>query len=85
MSHSGVEVLVDTGASHSLVSNCVAKLLNLESQLLEKPLHLKTPLGDGAVVDRIYLACQLLVANECITADLYPLELWEYDLILGMD
>lgn len=84
LSNSEVKVLVDTGASHSFVSGCFAKLLNLESQLLERPFYLKTHLGDGAVVDRIYLACQLLVANESITADLYPLELWDYDLILGM-
>ncbi|KAM1075051.1 hypothetical protein PS2_019630 [Malus domestica] len=85
ISSSEAHVLFDTGSSHSFVSLWFSYILGFQSKALARPLYLSVPLGYGDVVDQTYRSCHLLVNNQMLTADLYPLELKKYDLILGMD
>ena len=46
-------VLFDSGASHSFIAASCVRVLSLEVDTLDKPLHVSSPLGTKARIDRI--------------------------------
>ena len=52
-------MLFDSGASHSfIVASCV-RVLGLEVEILDEPLHASSPLGTKVRIDRICQGCEL--------------------------
>ncbi|XP_024164159.1 uncharacterized protein LOC112171166 [Rosa chinensis] len=85
ISNSEARVLLDTGASHSFITTWLAESLELEPTPLDGVFDFNTPLGVGTGVDKVYRKCQVVIGGRKLQADLYPIELYDFDLILGMD
>ena len=61
------------------------KDLGLEVETLEEPLHVNSPLGTRVSVDQICQDCELEILGILLTVDLRVMDMWEFDVILGMD
>ena len=78
-------VLFDSGALHSfIVASCV-RVLGLEVETLDEPLHVSSPLGNKARIDRICQGCELEISEILLTVDLRVIDMSEFEVILGMD
>ena len=77
-------VLFDSGALHSfIVSSCV-RVLGLEVETLDEPLHVSSPIGTKARIDRIYRGCELEIFRILLKVDLQVMDMSEFEVILGM-
>ena len=73
--HLWARVLFDSGASHSfIVASCV-RLLGLEVETLDNPLHVSSPLGTKARIDRICKGCELEISGILLTVDLWVMDM----------
>ena len=78
-------VLFDSGASHSfIVASCV-RVLGLEVETLDEPLHVSSPLETKERIDRICRGCELEFSGILLTVDLRVMDMSEFEVILGMD
>ncbi|KAJ0524657.1 putative nucleotidyltransferase, Ribonuclease H [Helianthus annuus] len=80
-----IYVLFDTGATHSIVSQVFARHLKIVPSLLDHALVISTPMGNPTVITHIYRDCPLVVGNFVRKANLYPMQMGDFDVILGMD
>ena len=80
-----LEVLFDTGATHSVISHSIAKNLSCTSVPLEPVLLISSPLGHDVRVSSVYRDCPLQVDSIVRHADLLPMRMDDPDVILGMD
>ncbi|XP_076887175.1 uncharacterized protein LOC143537251 [Bidens hawaiensis] len=78
-------VLFDTGATHSVVSQLFAKHLKVVPSLLDTALVITTPMGETTIISHVYLNCPLVVGNVVGKTDLLPMQMGDFDVILGMD
>ena len=67
-----------------VVASCV-KGLGLEVEILEKPSYVSSPLGTRVSVDMICRGCELEISGILLTMDLRVIDIYEVDVILGMD
>ncbi|XP_022855167.1 uncharacterized protein LOC111376436 [Olea europaea var. sylvestris] len=81
--------LIDLGATYSFISHTLASTLasyaNQMSESLDNELVVMTPVGDSLLADRIYKDCGIRVNYHELKADLIPLDIHDFDVILGMD
>ena len=61
------------------------KDLGLEVETVEEPLHVSSPLGARARVDRICRDFEFEILGILLTVDLKVIDMSEFDVILGMD
>ena len=78
-------VLFDSGASHSFIAASCVRVLGLEVEILDEPLHVSSPLGTKARIDRICRGCELEISGILLTVDLRVMDMSEFKVILGMD
>ena len=78
-------VLIDSGSTHSFVSTNFAKNLSGNLTKLKNGLLVCTPLSDPVEVNEMYLDCLIKIEDEEVKANLLPLNLDDFDVILGMD
>ena len=78
-------VLFDSGASHSFIVASYVRVLSLEVKTLDEPLHVSSPLGIRARIDRICRGCELEISGILLTVDLRVMDMSEFEVILGMD
>ena len=57
----------------------------LEVGNLDEPLHVNSPLGTKARIDRICRGCELEIFGILLTVDLRVMDMSELEVILGMD
>ena len=57
----------------------------LEVETLDEPLHVNSPLGTKARIDRICRGCELEISGILLTMDLWVMHMSEPEFILGMD
>ena len=57
----------------------------LEVETLDESLHVNSPLGTKARIDRICQGCQLEISGILLTVDLRVMDMLEFEVILGMD
>ena len=57
----------------------------LEVETLDEPLHVNSPLGTKARIDRICRGCELEISGILLTVDLRVIDMLEFEVILGMD
>ena len=60
-------VLFDSGASHSFIVVSCVRVLGLEVETLDEPLHVSSPLGIRARIDRICWGCELEISGILLT------------------
>ena len=61
------------------------KDLSLEVETLEESLHVNSLLGNRVSVHQICRYCELEISRILLTVDLRVKDMWEFDVILGMD
>jgi len=80
-----VYALIDPGASHSFVFDRIVNNLHVLSSNLGVGVTISTPLGEYIHIDDIYRGVKLYIGGLELRPDLMPLELYDFDVILGMD
>ena len=80
-----VYTLIDPGASHSFVSCRIVERLHVVPHKLRIGVTINTPLRENINIDDIYRGVKLYIGGLELSVDLMPLELYDFDLILGMD
>ena len=68
--HLWARVLFDSGASHSFIAASCVRVLGLEVETLDKPLHVSSPLGTKARIDQICRGCELEISGILLMVDL---------------
>ncbi|GFY91085.1 hypothetical protein Acr_07g0012810 [Actinidia rufa] len=76
-------VLMDSGSTHSFVSNSFERYLTTSPVSLEYELSVSLPSGDTMSCDRVYSSCEIRVNDVPMYVDLIPLEIHGFDVILG--
>ena len=59
--------------------------LGRESKRLEMPMTVGTLIGETLKIDVVYPGCLVMVQEYKLPVDLLPLEMYNFDVILGMD
>lgn len=85
MFNSFAKVLFDSGASHSFIAPSFVYALELETESLDPPLFVETPLRGRSPQDHICRGCDLIIQDHRFTFDFIVLGMSGFDLILGMD
>ncbi|KAD6453055.1 hypothetical protein E3N88_07760 [Mikania micrantha] len=80
-----IYVLFDTGATHSIVSNLFTKYLMITPTILEPALVITTPVGDSIPISHVFCDCPIQIESIIRKADLFPMQINDFDMILGMD
>ena len=57
----------------------------LEVETLDEPLHVNSPLGTKARIDRICRGCELKISGILLMVDLRVMDMSEFEVILRMD
>ena len=79
------QVLFDFGSTHSFISHGFARRLNMIPETLDFELSVDTPFEHVMCTDKVYKSCNVLVSMRELEANLVLLDMYEFDLILGMD
>jgi len=80
-----MHVLFDSGATHSFIANKSVTKLSKETKRVEKGFIIGTPLGETVKTNVVFEGVGINI-NRCeLKADLIPLELSDFDIILGMN
>ena len=78
-------ILFTSDASHSfIIASCVEEL-GLEVETLERPLYGSSPLETRVSVQLICWNCELEISGILLMVDLRVMDMFEFDVILGMD
>ncbi|GJV75749.1 putative reverse transcriptase domain-containing protein [Tanacetum coccineum] len=80
-----VFVLFDTGATHSIISTTFAKKLNMNPTPLIERVIISTPMKNHMLIDHEYVNCPLRFDDRIRPANLLPIHMLDFDVILGMD
>lgn len=78
-------VLMDLDATHSFVSIMFSVGFDKELESLTKELLISTPVGDSFIVNSVYRDCMVHIVGKTLVVDLIPLDVKEFDVILGMN
>ena len=78
-------VFFDSGSSRSFVSTTFALHANRKLAPLKNKLVVTTPLGEQILRSLIYKRCEMLIEGIVLKANLIPLEMYDFGVILGMD
>ena len=78
-------VLIDCGATHSVISHTFAQLTQPQSTPLGYELEFSMPRGEKCSVSYVYPGCPVLIEDVVMPANLLPLDLADFDVILGAD
>ena len=68
-------MLFDSSALHSFIAASCVRVLGLEVETLDEPLHVSSPLGTRTRIDRIYRGCELEISGILLTVDLRVMDM----------
>ena len=77
--------MFDSGASRSFISTSFALHANQELTPLKSKLIVTTPLGERILRTSIFKGCEVVMEGIVLKANLIPLEMLDFDVILGKD
>ncbi|KAL4032852.1 hypothetical protein IC575_005934 [Cucumis melo] len=78
-------VLFDSGSSHSFISSAFVLHARLEVEPLDYVLSVSTPSGEIMLSKEKIKACLIEIAGHVIGVTLLVLDMYDFDVILGMD
>nr|AAL79340.1 Putative 22 kDa kafirin cluster; Ty3-Gypsy type [Oryza sativa]AAM48279.1 Putative 22 kDa kafirin cluster; Ty3-Gypsy type [Oryza sativa Japonica Group]AAP53268.1 retrotransposon protein, putative, Ty3-gypsy subclass [Oryza sativa Japonica Group] len=78
------KVLFDSGATHSFISTNFVRKYTIPTSQLKERICIETPL-DSQTTNLICKLCPITIDGWELTADLIPLDMHDFDIILGMD
>ena len=79
------KILFDSGSTHSFISSRYAKLCDKKPGLMDYDLSVATPMGDSLVCNSMLKYCVIQIEDREMLADLILMDMYDYDVILGMD
>nr|XP_017250782.1 PREDICTED: uncharacterized protein LOC108221414 [Daucus carota subsp. sativus] len=79
------KVLFDSGSTKSFVSEDFAHKLSCEIRMLSEALSIEVANQDKVSVTQVYPRCEIEILGHVFLADLIPIKLGTFDVILGMD
>jgi hypothetical protein len=85
LNHQPVFVLFDSGATRSFIAYKTIEKLGMSPHRVFMGFAISTPLGERVDVDIVYKDVKLVIMGCEFSADLIPLPLHDFDIILGMD
>nr|GEV02644.1 hypothetical protein [Tanacetum cinerariifolium] len=77
--------LFDTGATHSVISSAFASRVTTTLTLLDHVLCISTPIQDSVRITHVYINLSLQFDDKIRAINALPLDMCEFDIILGMD
>lgn len=77
------KVLINCGATHSVIFHTFAQMTQPQSTPLGYELEFAMPRGERCYVDSVYPGCPVMVDDVVMPADLTPLDIVDFDVILG--
>nr|GEX34168.1 putative reverse transcriptase domain-containing protein [Tanacetum cinerariifolium] len=80
-----VFVLFDMGATHSVISSTFASRITTTPMLLDHVLCISTPMQDSVRITHVYRNLPLQFDDKIHAINALPLDMCEFDIILGMD
>ncbi|GJT11547.1 putative reverse transcriptase domain-containing protein [Tanacetum coccineum] len=80
-----VFVLFDIGATHSIISTTFTKKLNMTPTPLIERVIISTPMKNHMLIDHEYVNCPIRFDDRVRPANLLPIHMLDFDVILGMD
>jgi len=80
-----MHVLFDSGATHSFITNKNVTKLSKETKRVKKGFIIGTPLGETVETIVVFEGVGININGCELEADLIPLELSDFDIILGMN
>jgi hypothetical protein len=80
-----VYTLIDRGATHSFVARKWEDKLKVQPMRVEKEVVIGTPLGETVLIVYVYKGCRVTIEDVEMRVDLLPLDLYDFEMILGMD
>lgn len=78
-------ILIDYGTTHSFISNTCLVKINTSYQKNDSALEVSMPLGKIIDTDRIRNDVQINFDGLTFEADLYVIEMKDFDFIFGID
>jgi len=78
-------VLIDSGATHSFISDACLERLNLIGIEIGSTLEVSLPSGETIDTNKIVKAVQIDFDGQVLEADLNIIRMKDFDIILGMD
>ena len=78
-------VLFDSRASRSFISTSFALHANQKLTPLKNKLVVTTPLGERMLKISVFKGCEVVAEGIVLKVNLIPLEMIDFDVILGMD
>ncbi|XP_075479314.1 uncharacterized protein LOC142520198 [Primulina tabacum] len=78
-------VLLDSGATHSFISESFVRSLGITTSTTETQLAIALPSGQELQTDQIVLGCPIYVQGHQMYDELIVLKMTDFDVILGMD
>ena len=78
-------VLFDFWSSISFVSTVFVLHVDRELALLKNKLVVTTPLGEQILHTSVFKGCEIMVEDVVLKVNLIPQEMYNFDVILGMD
>ena len=78
-----LEVLIDCGATHSVISHTFAQLTQPQSTPMGYELEFSMPRGEKCSVSYVYLGCPVLIEDVVMPAYLLPLDLADFRCDFG--
>jgi len=85
LNHQPVFVLFDSGATRSFIAYKTIEKLGMSPHRVFMGFAISTPLGERVDVDIVYKDVKLVIMGCEFSANLIPLPLHDFDIILGMD
>ena len=77
--------MIDPGATLSFVANKIMGKIGKRPSRVERGFMISTPLGEVVVIDVVYKGIEISIDGLELGVDLIPLELQDFEVILGMD
>ncbi|KAJ4773005.1 DNA/RNA polymerases superfamily protein [Rhynchospora pubera] len=77
--------LIDTGASHSFVSETFVKEHRWTTEPRNRVMVVQTPLGKNVLVDRVCRNQKVQITGRNLPANLVVLDMRDFDILLGLD
>ena len=79
------KTLFDFGSTHFFISFRYAKLYDKKLGLMDYDLSVATPMGDSLVCNSMLKSCVIQIEDRKMLANLILMDMYDYDVILGMD
>nr|XP_043619758.1 uncharacterized protein LOC122591563 [Erigeron canadensis] len=80
-----VRILFDLGANRSFVATRMIHVIPMSKSSLDSTLQVEVGNGRTEIVKDVYKNCEIKITMELFQANLIPVLMGEFDIILGMD